>query len=213
MSVPTTTKWALMIALAAFAARGDDGAGPELVVAPGARLWLEGESTLHPYRSTAATFETRVRINPSATTTDVGRLVRSGDVAGLAIRFPVTALRSGEAALDKNLRNALKASEHPAITFEMQRYRVSAAAAGGEAFELDLEGALSLAGVERPVSLHATATPTSAGLRILGGTTVKMTDFGVTPPVLMMGMLKTADEVDVKFDLELRLRGGANPLG
>jgi hypothetical protein len=42
-------------------------------------------------------------------------------------------------------------------------------------------------------------------IAVRGSVPLFMSDFGIEPPTAMLGMLKTADQVTVKFELALRL--------
>jgi hypothetical protein len=59
---------------------------------------------------------------------------------------------------------------------------------------------LQITGVEREVALDLTTTRTDAGLQVHGSLDLLMTDYGITPPKAMLGMLKTDPKVAVTFD-------------
>ena len=62
---------------------------------------------------------------------------------------------------------------------------------------------LTVAGVEKPVTLNLQVRRTAAALAVTGTTDLLMTDYGVTPPKAMMGMLKTNPKVQIKIELVL----------
>lgn len=210
------TALAVSIALLAAAAHAQGNAASSrdvLVVAPGAKLWLEGNSTLHTYQAHAVTFQTRVGIAPDALPgSDAPALLKSNKVTSVEVTLPVAALRSGEEALDKNLRKALKSEKFPEIRFRMESYRVMPGV-GPASIVLEAQGRLTLAGVEKLITLHAVAVPTPTEVHITGQTGMLMTDYGVEPPVLMLGALKTDNKVTVKFELELRTQKPENTAG
>jgi polyisoprenoid-binding protein YceI len=174
-----------------------------LVVVKGGKLRLEGQSTLHPYHADALTFQTRFTLSPGATG-DVETLFRAGAVKGLELSVPVSGLRSGEEGLDKNLRKAMKADQFAEVRFVLDSYRVLPGSATGERFTLELMGRLTIAGVEKPTVLQATAVPTKGGVQVSGATAIGMRDFGVEPPALMLGALKTDNQVTIRFEIEVR---------
>jgi polyisoprenoid-binding protein YceI len=169
----------LCLALAAAAA------AQEIVLGPGSVLWLEGDSTLHAYSSTA----TEVRVS--------GKWKEALGAEQFELEVPVRGLKSGKAKLDENMYEALNAGAHPVIRFELGDVRV------GEDMALQALGTLSLAGVRRPVELHAKGIRRDGSLRVRGSKTLLMTDFGVNPPVMMLGTLRTRDKVTVHFDIFL----------
>jgi polyisoprenoid-binding protein YceI len=72
---------------------------------------------------------------------------------------------------------------------------IPAGASGGT-----IEGTLTLNGRSRPVRLEVTSP---APGRYRGGTTIKQTDFGITPYTGFFGALKLRDEVGVELETDL----------
>jgi polyisoprenoid-binding protein YceI len=69
---------------------------------------------------------------------------------------------------------------------------------------LRIRGELTMAGVTKPVDMVARASSTPEGkLRVQGRYLLRMTDWGVRPPTLMLGTLKVGDAVVIRFDLAL----------
>ena len=64
-------------------------------------------------------------------------------------------------------------------------------------------GDLEIAGASRPAALQAQTKPDELGTRVSGAYGLLMTDFGVSPPVMMLGALKTKNEVTVRYILYL----------
>ena len=155
-------------------------------------LWLEGDSTLHPYSSTATVLEATLTLPDEP----MAALARRAP-ARLELRVPVKELRSAHAGLDKNLRAALRAEEHPFIGFSLSTYTAS----GGR---VSAQGTLTVAGSTRAATIEAAyAVDGAGGLMLRGEKALLMTEFGVHPPTLMLGAVKTADRVVVKFRLAL----------
>ena len=189
----------LGVLLAPHAARPD---GLSLRLDPSSKLWLDGDSTLHHWSAHAITMGATFELAPGAKVDSLEALVRNGGLASATLRVPVNALRSGEDGLDKNLRDALHADRFPQIEFAIHSIKSAGREGGG--LKLTLAGTLSIAGVAKELEVAAEAVPTPEGnLRITGERDVKMTEHGVTPPVLMLGAIKTADLVQVKFELLL----------
>lgn len=63
-----------------------------------------------------------------------------------------------------------------------------------------IDGTLTLHGATRPVRLEVDAP---APGRYQGGTSVKQSDFGITPYSGFFGALKLRDEVRVEFEIRL----------
>jgi len=63
-----------------------------------------------------------------------------------------------------------------------------------------IEGTLTLNGTTRPVNLHVTNAGPS---RFRGTTTIRQTDFGITPYSGFLGALKLKDDIAVEFEVAL----------
>lgn len=173
------------------------GAPLQAAPTPGSRLWLEGDSTLHPYRSDASTFTFSLSLPPGLSLSEV---LAQGATAALKLVVPVKGLRSEHSGLDGNLRKALKADKNPDIIFTLDSYKV---AKGTASDVVTAAGRLSVAGVERPAEVAGTLTLKDGRTLLTGEKALLMTDFGVKPPVMMFGAVKTADKVTVRFEMEI----------
>lgn len=155
-------------------------------VAPGSRLWLEGTSTLHPYRVEARRLEVLLETSGDAFDAQA-RFER------LEVTVPLAALQSGDSLLDSKLKDTLKRD----VTFAMERCEVSGT---GAAFGATVWGQLAVARARRAIDLRVRC---EAGPRITGQKTLQMTHFGITPPTMLF-LLKVHDPVTVHFDLRLQ---------
>ncbi len=166
-----------------------------LTTGPDKRIWIEGTSTVRKFSCTTSSFEATPRPAP-APTAPLASAVQSVDV-----RVPVNSLSCGNGTMEEHLRKALKAEQNPEIRFELKSYTVGEKTAEGTA--VTAEGVMTIAGTSKPVELTGTVTPTATGLRVQGSTPLRMTEFGVKPPSLMLGTLKVADAITVHYDVVL----------
>ena len=61
-------------------------------------------------------------------------------------------------------------------------------------------GLLTIAGVAREVTLDLKTMRKEETMSVKGDLTLLMTDFGITPPKAMLGMLKTDPKVTITFE-------------
>jgi polyisoprenoid-binding protein YceI len=108
----------------------------------------------------------------------------------------VSGLKSARAGLDKNLRKALKAEEFPAITFTLSSYK-----AGKD--EVTATGELFIAGAKKTVELTGALKMEGGRLLVDGEKPLLMSEYGIKPPSLMLGAVKVADRIVVKFHLNI----------
>jgi hypothetical protein len=173
---------------------------------PGSKLWLTGSSTIHEYSSTASKLEVAFGHQDAAWNAALPRgeaiekLIQQHGVTSIVLTVPVKGLHSGKDGLDKNMYKALLAEKHPEIRFGMTTYDVHDGPKSGE-LAIDAKGKLSIAGVEKEQPITASAVREGDAVRLRGRVPLKMTQFGVKPPTMMMGTLRTSDDVIVHFDL------------
>lgn len=159
---------------------------------------IAGTSNVHAYTASTTTVRvTRVQLAAAvAGPTFWEDVVKPGAVEAFEISIPAASLTSPKKDLDKNMHKALKVTEHQEITFRLHRLEPRSGAPGA----LRGIGVLQIAGVEREVGLDLITTRTDAGLQVHGALDLLMTDYGITPPKAMLGMLKTDPKVTVTFD-------------
>lgn len=180
----------------------------QFVLNPGSKLWLEGNSTLHAYASTATKMELSSEMVASQEPRVVGdmtEMVKKGGMKKLELSIPVKSLKSGKKGLDKNMHESLKADSYPAIVFRLTQYEIAQSTVNQSPILIKAKGRLSLAGKEKEIDLSIKALLAVSGIQASGTKELLMTDFGIKPPAMMLGVLKTDNKVVIRFDLLLGL--------
>lgn len=161
----------------------------------GSRVWVEGTSTVRNWRCESPRAEGTVAAEGEPTPAQVTSQVRTAQVS-----IPVATLDCRNGTMNGHMRRALKADANPAI-----RFRMNGLQPGQGVGTVRMNGTLTIAGTERPVTIDAVVAPADGGqLRVSGRKAIQMTEFGVRPPSLMMGTMKVRDAVTVGFDVVLR---------
>ena len=176
---------------------------PELLSTTDSRVWLEGSSSFRPYTAEASELQAQLELpwDAEAGSADaLEALICLGSAPGWSLQVTVKSFRSGVAVQDEHLMKALRADLHPLIRFSGRKYWATPAATGTGCI-LRLRGPLAIAGVTHSVEVLAELRHVGTQLRLVGRKELRMTDYGVQPPVLMFGAIKTDDLVVVKFDL------------
>ncbi len=159
-------------------------------------LTLHGDSTLHSYSSTATVLSAVASLEMEADgAIPLADTLKRG-TARLVLAIPVSGLKSGKGALDGNMRKALKANKHPEIRFTLDSLSVVGA-------KTVAEGRLLIAGTEKPIQFEPVVTATESAVRARGQYDLRMSEYGIKPPTMMLGAIRTRDEVTIKFDLTL----------
>jgi polyisoprenoid-binding protein YceI len=167
-----------------------------------AKVTIAGTSNIHEY--TASTTKVRVmraQLGAAAGSDFWENAFKPGALEAFDISVAAATLTSSKDGLDKNMYKALKVQEHPEITFHLVRFET----AGRPAGTAQAIGVLQIAGVEKEIAMNITTRHTGATLTVEGTLDLLMTDYGVKPPVAMMGMLKTNPKVTVTFTTVLSI--------
>jgi polyisoprenoid-binding protein YceI len=163
------------------------------------RVWFTGASNLRSF--VCRTRSVGKAIDLQDYTRAAALLAGDRVVTSARIEIPSRSLHCGIAQMNRHLRHTLRADEHPLIRFEMRGYDV---VPGDTAAAVRMEGALEVAGVERPISLTGTLRRDAGGsLHLVGRHPVRPSEFGVHPPRRFLGLLRVRDEVMVHFDVAI----------
>ena len=185
---------ALFIAAPATLA-GAAAPGAEALAPAAGPVTVTGTSTLHDWSVQATGLHGSL---------DLPAGFLSGETTAVpAARFtlPVRALRSEHEKMNTIMWDALGAAKHSELTFALESARVQGTA--GATTKVEVKGALTVAGVARPVTLVLDVRRDGSRVLASGELPLKMTDFGIKPPTAMMGTMRTGDAVRVKIETTL----------
>lgn len=170
-----------------------------LDVQPESRLWISGTSTVRSFECTATTFDADVQSLPGAVT---ATLAGEKAVTAVEVRVPTDKLDCKNGTMNEHMLKALKAKANPTIVFTLVSYDL---ARQDGATHVTLTGQLALGGVQKPVTLVANAKEGAPGtLRVSGTHEIRMSEWGLKPPSLMLGTMKVDERIKVGFDLLLK---------
>ena len=225
-------RWrALLVLGLAVGAAGAAAAQPSttLVASTASHVWLDGTTNVNRWRCagdslrveavvTAAPEELARLLSRWESLPSGSRLETPADPAAalgatLDLRIPITALDCANRLMERDMRKALRAESHPEIRYRFRRLREARFTPAGAvpAFTLVVDGDLELAGRSAPVAMTVSATRKGERIRLRAGMQVRMTDFGVEPPVALLGLIRARDALWVSLDLELAAPRAAVP--
>lgn len=168
-----------------------------MTLANGSRLWFDGTSTLRSWTCTADKIESKIDAE-----TGVADAVLDGrKVAGtLEVEFPVEKLECKNGTMNEHMRKALVATKYPEIKFDLSGYDLTKGTPPGAT----VQGSLTMNGQSHPIAVPVQFVRADGALRVTGKVPLKMREWGVKPPTLMMGTIKVGEVVTVQFDLLLQ---------
>lgn len=152
---------------------------------------VEGTSTLHDWHLDATKLSGEASLELSG-----NELV---GITDLFFEVEVEGLESGKGAMDKNTFKALKSDKYPKIQYQFVRVISQEETAAG--LLIKTGGKLSIAGATKSVYLDVLAK-VNGTVTFTGETTFNMSDYGVEPPVALMGTITTGDEITIAFNVQ-----------
>ncbi len=156
---------------------------------------VRGTSTLHDWEMLSDNVKGEIHLI-------IGGNGIPGDVEDLVFSLEKTTLRSNQSGLDRRAYDALDAGRHPEITFRMNGPGM--VRDNGEGYIISARGDLTVAGETKRINVEAICVNgNDSRLICTGSRTLRMSDFSIDPPVMMLGALRTGDEVTVDYRIEL----------
>ena len=165
-----------------------------LGVRPDSRLWLEGSSNVRDWRCDATSLDASIDIDRAAEQAGETRVRR------VQVRVPTYSLTCGRSQMDHIMYKALHVEDEPDCREIVGRFDVVADDEMRDA--LVMQGTLRVAGRERVVRVPVQLEELPDGtMRARGSLPILMTDYGISPPTALFGVLRTENRIVVKFDL------------
>ena len=124
--------------------------------------------------------------------------------SGLSFDFPAESLKSGHSMMDNNTYKALGTGKNPNISFVLLSGNVTSV--GANTYQLKGIGKLTIAGTTKQTDLEVTLkyNPADKSFTCTGTKKFKMTEYGVKPPSVMLGTIKTGDAISISYNLNIK---------
>jgi hypothetical protein len=174
--------------------------GASMILRPESKVVVSGNSNVHDWSCTSAGFQASIMLDSAYDTRPLAEVTKP--IKKVVVTIPVKSLKCGKDKMDENTYKALKASEFSEIRYVLDTYEVTKALENG--FTATTTGDLTVSGVTTKVTIPITAERQAAGaIRAEGAVPLKMTDFGIKPPVALLGTLRTKNDITIKFEVLL----------
>jgi polyisoprenoid-binding protein YceI len=170
-----------------------------LSVRPDSRLWLEGSSNIRDWRCDATTLDASIDLDDGAAYDASDKAIER--LRRVQVRVPTYALTCGRSQMDNIMYKALRVDDAPDCRQIVGHFEVVSRSDDAD-HSLVMQGTLRIAGRERVVRVPVEVQQQRDGsLRAQGALPILMTDYGITPPKALFGVLRTENRIVVKFDL------------
>ena len=179
----------LLLFYALFAVSTAYGQAPSMATI--FKVTIHGTSNLHDWSETVG------KVNATASIDQSNKA--SIDIAALSVIMDVSSIKSTEGAvMDNNTYKALKEAQYPEIKYILAGPANSIKINGG-VYILKAKGNITIAGVTKEVEMNVKIHGEGGKMVFEGSQTIKMSDYNIKPPVAMLGMLKTGNELTINY--------------
>lgn len=155
------------------------------------QLTVEGTSSLHDWEMNVTGVNGHFTLDMSGESLE--------GISKLKVRVDANSIKNGNGIMDRKAARALETDQHPEISYVLDR--VLSFSNTADSIKGKLSGSLTIAGVEKDVTIDFESQYSDNEILIIkGNTSVLMTDFGIDPPRALAGTLKTGDRVELIFN-------------
>jgi hypothetical protein len=181
---------------------GQAVAQARMFIQPDSKVTLAGSSNVHDWACKSTTFQAVIELDSSYLTRPMTELARP--ITKVSVTIPAKSLKCGHGKMDENMYKALNADRFPDIKYVLENYEIDTALSTLDGFVAKTVGNVTVAGKTVRAEIPITALRKSGGSMTGEGTLkLKMTDFGIKPPVALLGTLRTKDEISIAFQVLL----------
>jgi len=171
-----------------------------LVVQPSSTLSIEGTTNINRYKCAIS----RYAGSDTLVLNEGGRNIRPVFVKG-AVALDASSFDCGLALMTSDFHKAIKSKDYPAIIVDFISFeRMPAYTSAPERFKGILK--ISLGGVTKLFEVNCAIEATDSGIiHLTGSRGFVFSDFSLTPPTRMLGIVKVREALNVSFHLQLTL--------
>ena len=156
---------------------------------------IAGPSTIHDWEMTSnqGQFDATFILNND----------KLASIGALSFSVPAESLKSGHDGMDNNAYKALKTTQHKTISLVLSSVQVIPVDA--TTYQLKCTGKLTISGTTHETDLLVNCKWNGAekSFSCTGSKKIRMTDYNVKPPVIMMGAVKTGDDITINYNLKV----------
>jgi len=153
-------------------------------------LKVSGTSTLHDWEMPSK--------QASGTMVAIITEGKITEIKSLVVDMPAESIKSGKKGMDKIAYEAMKTDKYKTVKFVLE-----SAVKNGNKWKIT--GKFTIAGTTKQAKFEVEEKALQFGVHSIAGVySLKLTDYGITPPTAMMGTIKTGDAVKISFNVKFK---------
>ncbi len=169
----------------------------------GSRIAIEGRSSVNSFTCSTSEASGIALLNNRIQTASSSSYGFSKSDPRLHLDVPVSTLECGNRRMNSDMREALKAEEHPYIRYCLDDVTLKDRPQEADGwYAIGATGRFEIAGKERTVQVDVRGRHTENGIyQIEGSLPLRLSDYGIDRPSKLFGLITVHDEVHVTFSL------------
>lgn len=165
------------------------------------RFTVQGKSTVGSYQIEAGEFMGQILLRDQNVSEKNMQLFEQFELGTVTVNS--ASLDAGGPIFNKHVRQTIQSDQYPKIEYWLEDLVVSAESLKPWKI-IQTTGVLEVAGVQHDIVFECRGYwPADSGPEFEGSVEIDMTEFGLEPPVLFFGALRTNKRVNVQFHLYL----------
>ncbi len=151
-------------------------------------ITIEGTSTLHDWEIEVEEFNGYAEIKFNS---------KEIQIHGGEIVCEVASFESGKSRMNKEVYKAMEVEDYPEVTFSY--VRTEDIVQNNNKLTVNAIGELTIAGTTRTINTTITGEYRDGLLKLEGTEHFEMSSYGVEPPSVMFGTIKSGDKLSIKY--------------
>lgn len=152
-------------------------------------LTVFGSSNLHGWKVDANTQNGLIKFNS----------LESCQIESLSLAVLTESLKGAKPGITSTASKALKSDKYKTILYTLIEVQ-NITDKGNGVFTLETIGDLVIAGTKKTVPLNFDVTIVNQKVQLKGKVKLKLTEFNITPPTGMLGVVRATDDIFLKFE-------------
>jgi polyisoprenoid-binding protein YceI len=171
-----------------------------MVVRPQSDVTLAGTSNINHWACRSDVFEATIAADVQGPFV----MAVNPESGKVTVTVPVKSMECGNGWMNRDLYDALDAERFPSIDYVLVSYAFDRSRMTDARLVARAIGDITVAGVTKRVEIPITAVRRDDGTVAGEGTLrLRMTDFGVKPPVALFGLIRARNDIEVSFKVLL----------
>jgi polyisoprenoid-binding protein YceI len=159
------------------------------------KVVIKGTSTLHDWQMDAKNFKSEMVLKEKSE--------KDMEISGVSFSCKSSDVTGEQKLMNSKAHEALKVKQFSDIKFSQSGVKMETV--NGNSFKGNVVGKLEIAGVSRNVELpFAGEVKSGDNVSVSGSFRMKMSDYGIVPPSVMMGTIKTGDEITLEYSFMMQ---------